>query len=425
MARTRGMRLRLGVGMALAVALQGYVVAGEIRVACYSDGNECEVTQDLAKRFEAQNPDVKVVIDKVPFKAIVEQLPVQLAAGEGPDIARVTELGGLSRYYLDITPYVKDPRYWETNFGETLKWMRPSPTDKGIYGMMTQLTVTGPFVNKTLFEQANVPLPGPTATWDDWAVATRKVAKATQVPFAMAFDRSGHRFAGPAISQGAKIFDAKGNLVVDDGYKAFAKKFYDWNRDGTMPKEVWGGAGGSTYRDAFEEFANGRLVMYMSGSWQINRMDKQIGKNFDWTVVPNPCGPGACTGMPGGAAFVALKRTKNPKDVGRFLDFLASEPVYTEYMARTDNIPAHAAVAKKTLDYKVSPLAKSALNAFSGQVATLSPIAYEIQGYKYNRALFNSTATRLGQAIAGEMSIDDALKRLQSDIDEQVKAASK
>ena len=33
------------------------------------------------------------------------------------------------------------------------------------------------------------------------------------------------------------------------------------------------------------------------------------------------------------------------------------------------------------------------------------------------------TAQRLGQAIAGEMSADDALKRLAPDIDEQVKAA--
>src|SRR6516225_9143362 len=191
----------------------GIAAAGEIRVACYSDGNECEVTQDLAKRFETQNPDVKVAIDKVPYKAIVEQLPVQLAAGEGPDIARVTDLGGLSKYYLDITPYVKDPKYWEANFGQTLPWMRGSPTDKGIYGMMTQLTVTGPYVNKTLFEQANVPLPGPKATWDQWIDASRKVAKATQVPYAVAFDRSGHRFAGPAISMGAKYFDAKGNLA--------------------------------------------------------------------------------------------------------------------------------------------------------------------------------------------------------------------
>ena len=135
---------------------------------------------------------------------------MQLAAGEGPDIARVTDLGGLSKYYLDITPYVKDPKYWEANFGQTLPWMRPSPTDKGIYGMMTQLTVTGPYVNKTLFEQANVPLPGPQATWDQWIDAARKVAKATQVPFAVAFDRSGHRFAGPGHQHGRQVLRRQG-----------------------------------------------------------------------------------------------------------------------------------------------------------------------------------------------------------------------
>src|SRR5437773_3250526 len=130
-------RRSLGSVIALSLAV-GVTAAAEIRVACYSDGNECEITQDLAKRFEAQNADVKVTVDKVPYKAILEQLPVQLAAGEGPDIARVTDLGGLSKYYLDITPYVKDPKYWEANFGQTLPWMRPAATDKGIYGMMTQ-----------------------------------------------------------------------------------------------------------------------------------------------------------------------------------------------------------------------------------------------------------------------------------------------
>src|SRR4029453_1836467 len=154
---------RLLAALASVTVVTTTALAGEIRVACYSDGNECEVTQELAKRFEAQNSDVKVVIDKVPYKAILETLPVQLAAGEGPDIARVTDLGGLSRYYLDITPYVKDPKAWEANFGQTQKWLRPTPNDKGIYGMMTQLTVTGPFVNKTLFEQAKVPMPGPKA----------------------------------------------------------------------------------------------------------------------------------------------------------------------------------------------------------------------------------------------------------------------
>jgi alpha-1,4-digalacturonate transport system substrate-binding protein len=60
--------------------------AQEVRVMCYQDGVECEVTAELAKKFEAQNPGVKIVVDTVPYKTILEQLPVQLAAGQGPDI---------------------------------------------------------------------------------------------------------------------------------------------------------------------------------------------------------------------------------------------------------------------------------------------------------------------------------------------------
>src|SRR6185295_18929774 len=331
------------IACAVALALTTSAWSAEIRVMCYSDGNECDVTRDLAKRFEAKNADVKVVVDQVPYKAIVEQLPVQLAAGEGPDIARVTDLGGLNKFYLDLTPHLgARAKYWEDNFGTTLPWLRAGPADKGIYGMMTQLTVTGMFVNKTLFEQAKVPLPGPTATWDDWMEAAKKVATATKTPYAMAMERSGHRFAPLAVASGAKIFDASGAPIVDDGYKAAAIKFINWNKAGLMPKEVWGGVGGSQYRDAFDEFANGRVVAYYSGSWQVRRMDTQVTKSFDWVVVPAPCGPGGCTAMPGGAAFVALKRTKAPAEVAKFLDFLAEADVFIEYMAPTENIPAHA-----------------------------------------------------------------------------------
>ena len=172
----RPLVLMLGMTIAASAAM-----ASEIRVMCYQDGVECEVTAEIAKRFEALNPATKVIIDTVPYKSIVEQLPVQLAAGQGPDIARVTDLGGLSKYYMDIAPNLKNRKYWDDNFGATTPWLRPSATDKGIYGFMSQLTMTGPFVNKTLFEQAKVAIPGPKATWDDWIKASTQVAKATQI----------------------------------------------------------------------------------------------------------------------------------------------------------------------------------------------------------------------------------------------------
>jgi alpha-1,4-digalacturonate transport system substrate-binding protein len=415
------------VGLAWLTLAVAAVQAGDVRVQCYSDGNECEVTGDLAKRFEAANPGTKIIIDKVPYKAVVEQLPVQLAAGQGPDVARVADLGGLNKYYLDLTPHLAPERLkaWNDNFASSLGWFRAGPADKGVYGLMSQLTVTGAFVNKTLFEQAKVAMPGPTATWDDWMDAARKVAVATKTPFAMAMDRSGHRFAPLAVAYGAKIFDVNGRPVVDAGYETAVRKFVDWHKASLMPKEVWGGVGGSQYRDAFEEFANGRVVVYYSGSWQIKRMDTQVTKAFDWAVVPAPCGPAACTAMPGGAAFVAFKNTKVPAEAAKFLDFLARDDNYRELMVRTENIPASLAVAKAGLTYSVSPNAKAALNSFVADVPKIAKPNYDLQGYRFNRAVFLPTAQRVGQAVAGEMTADEAIKRLAADIDEQVTAASK
>ncbi len=410
--------------MAAALLCAAPAWAAEIRVACYSDGNECEVTQSLAARFMQANADVKVTIDKVPYKSIQESLPVQLAAGQGPDIARVTDFGAISRYFLDLRPLLKDAAYWDANFAATLPWMRAT-ADRGIYGLPTQLTVTGPIVNATLFEQAGVPMPGARATWDDWAAAVTKVAAATKTQSGMALDRSGHRFAMGAISYGAKYFTAAGQpAVVDDGFRAFAERFVRWNKDNTVEREVWAASGGGAYRDAFEEFANGRIVAYVSGSWQVSRLQSSIGDGFSWQVVPEPCGPAACTAMPGGAAFVAFKSSKAPGDVARFLDFLASEPVYAELMAKTANIPAHAGLQKAGVDYALPAPAKAALQAFTRAAADISPVAYQLQGYILNRPIFNATVARLTQVIVGEMTLDQAYTRIESDVQSAL-AASK
>ncbi len=416
-----GTTLRLAVGFLL---LAAPLRAADLRVTCYADGNECDVLRQLAAPFTSAHPGTTVTVDQVPYKTILESLPVQLAAGNGPDIARVTDFGTMSPYLLDIGPMLPDRDQWEKNYGSTLGWMRTQPGDRGIYGLLSQLTITGLYVNASLFEQANQPIPGPKATWDEWAATLQKVAKATGVPYGMAWDRSGHRFAGPAISYGATYFDGDKPAVVDEGFKQAASRFVKWNADGTADRDVWAASGGG-YRDAFEEFANGKIVGYLSGSWQLSRMQKQIGDGFDWKAVPNPCGGAACSGMPGGAAYVALKTSKNPKDVAAFLDYLASEPVYRKMMEMTVNVPANAALQTMPLDYDLSPAGKQAMQVFSQSATALSPVAYKLQGYRYNRVLFDATADRLSQVIAGQISLDQAYERIASDVDARLAAAQK
>lgn len=418
--------VRFGLATLAAIALSAGVAAraADIRVMCYQDGNECTVYQDLAGRFMRDHPDIHITVDIVPYSAILQSLPVQLAAGNGPDIARITDFGATGKYLLDLRPYLPDAAAWETAFGPVLDWMRSGPNDKGIYGLLTQLTVTGPFINKTLFDQAGVGVPPPTATWDEWATAVDKVAKATQTPFGMAWDRSGHRFAGPAISYGAKYFAADGApAVVDDGFKAMASRFVAWNRNGTVEKDIWA-ATGSGYRDAFSSFANGQIVMYLSGSWQLHRIDKQIGSAFDWQAVPNPCGPVACTGMPGGAALAGFRQSKSPRAIAAFLDYLAQPAIYKEMMQRTDNIPAEAAMLKAGVTYSnLSPAGTAAMKAFQSSAQKLTPLAYRLQGYKYNRVIFDATVNRLSQAIAGQITLDQAYARIPEDITQALAAA--
>jgi alpha-1,4-digalacturonate transport system substrate-binding protein len=77
-------------------------------------------------------------------------------------------------------------------------------------------------------------------------------------------------------------------ILVDDGFTAFVQQFVDWHEDGTIARDVWAGQGGQTYQDAAQEFINGDLVFYYSGSWQVGRMDEQVGDFFDWQVVGSP-----------------------------------------------------------------------------------------------------------------------------------------
>ncbi|WP_265517257.1 ABC transporter substrate-binding protein [Nitratireductor luteus] len=391
--------------------------AQEIRIMCTSDGAECEVLDELTTRFEADHPGVDVVMDVVPYQAVLESLPVQLAAGTGPDLAMVTDLGGLNPYYLDLAPYV-DRDYWESSFGDVLGWYRASPDDDGIYGLHMLLTITGAYINRTLFEQAGVEVPGPDASWDDWAEASRAVAEATDTTFPMAMDRSGHRIAGPAISYGAKIFDEDGEpILVDDAFTAYVQKFVDWHEDGTMARDVWAGQGGDSYRDAAQEFINGELVYYYSGSWQTGRFDEQIGDFFDWQVVGSPCGEGGCTGMPGGSGLVGFKQTKHPEIVAALMDYLAQQEIYAEFSGRTRNIPAHRAVASAGADYEgASEPAATALKTWGAQVGRVSPIAFAYQGYRNNRAMFNITVQRATQAVVGELTVEEAMERAEADL---------
>ncbi|MFV0359355.1 MAG: carbohydrate ABC transporter substrate-binding protein, partial [Tropicimonas sp.] len=144
-----------------------------------------------------------------------------------------------------------------------------------------------------------------------------------------------------------------------------------------------------------------------------------------WLATGSPCGPAACTGMAGGAGLVAIRYTREPEAVARVMDFLASEDVVREFSERTLFLPANKTVVEKGgLEFVTDdPQVKTALDAFVAASARQSPAADAMPAWKWASACYTALVTRTSQAMAGEMSLDDAFARMDSDIEEQVKQA--
>ena len=397
-----------------------YSHADELKFVCYQDANECEVLSELAEEFKAATGHT-VNTEVVGYDIIKEQFESQLQTDAAPDLARVTNLGGLNQYYLDLSPYV-DTAAWEKNYGATLPWFRqPGGDDKGVYGWMTQLTVTGPYINVTMFEDAGVDIPEEGASWDDWAEALREVKSALGITAGLAMDRTAHRMAGPAFSYGAKFFDDNGTpILVDDGFRKFAETFVGWHKEGLMPAEGWPAGSGTQYRNAAPLFLSGEVAMHMSGSWMINNYATNI-KDFEWRAVPIPCGDGGCGAMPGGAAITAFKSSKSPEAAAMFIDFIASDENAARFAAATKNITAHQGLQQSGVDYgsETSPAVSEALSVFAanaGKAADSTPQAYAFQGYAKNGVIYGIVPDYLTKAITGEITLDEALSKIDADV---------
>lgn len=407
------------IALAIAVSMVGAARAEEIVVQAINT-----YVGFTVERFNRENPGDKVHFRLVSYQSILESLPVQLASGQGPDVSMVADWGGLGRYYLDLRPYV-DAGYFEREFSTLLGPMRGEDAkSNAIYGISGVMTLNGAFVNLTLFKQAGVPVPGPGATWDDWAEAARKVARATRTEIPMEMDRSGHRFASLAISYGARLVDEQGRMVVDEGLKTAMRKFVRWHRDDTMPMDLWGAVGGATHRDNFSDFMNGKVVFYFGGSWSVFKMDGAVGDLFEWAVADAPCGTASCTLMPGGGAMVAFKHTRHPELAAKLIAFLAREDVMREAIARHPGIPMAATLVKSGVEYPyASERVRAALASFTRQVPAIPPAAYAFQGWRYQRAAMNSITTRLSQVLMRELDVDTAAAYIKKDVDLAIEAA--
>lgn len=407
------------------LCVAGQASAVELNMMISDVDKKAAVVEDFAKRYTEVNPDVTIKINLVGYEVIRDQLSAQLEAKNGPDLALVTTLGALNPYYVDLTPHV-DAAEWEDAYGAVLPWYRAGKPD-GIYGFHSEMTVTGPYVNLTMFEEAGVEVPEKGATWEEWAEAAQQVMDETGSYAGMVMDRSGHRMAGPAMSYGAQYLDGDGNFVIDEGFVTFSQLMVDWHESGLMPPDIWPAVSGSKYANGNELFFNEEVPFYMSGSWNVGNVQSNVEDKFDWAVVPVPCGPVACGVMPGGSGLVAFDQSENAAEAAKFVAWMGEYDQAREWYSRTYAIPAHRKIQEEGINYTefgAVEAVSEGLNQFAAgaaQAAVETPQAFDLQGNANNSTVFNATVEYLAGVLNEELTMDEAVEKINETIANEVK----
>jgi len=222
---------------------------------------------------------------------------------------------------------------------------------------------------------------------------------------------------GPSLDMCAHYVDSltATKFTVDSpGFRQAANMLIGWHKDKITDTSIWLGSG-VVYAAGNTDFTNGQLVFYFSGSWQVGQFDQVIGNKFEWEAVPNPYGDCGSTGMPGGAALVAFKASKNPKEVAKLVEYLTSDDVLGEFSAKSLFLPGSLGLSKKGITY---PSANKPMNVFLKEVAKLTPESYYLQFNPLGQTLNPEMRDRLSQVITGELTLDDAIKKIQQKMDD-------
>lgn len=324
----------------------------ELRFTCW-DGDEAQaILREEAKAFERAHPGVKVKVEAVFYNDYFTKLLAQYAAGVAPDVAML-DPGNFQKFAVrgalkplnelfdsvpgfDIGAYYKpiiDAHSWQGR-------LYVLPRDIAPMGLC--------YYNKRAFDEAGIPYPDGSWTWDFkvrpelkekdflWVLQrlTKKDARGRPTRYALTtWDPMG-LIDVFVYSQGARYVDDNENphkvLFTDPrivrAHELLANIYL---------KEKWipspSDLGSIVQSTADQLFSSQKSAMYVCGIWdavKINRVVKPgTDRYFDWDIAMLPAfKDGTRAGPTGGSGYAVMSSTKHPKEAFALAAWMAGKP---------------------------------------------------------------------------------------------------
>ncbi|WP_327699496.1 extracellular solute-binding protein [Streptomyces sp. NBC_00459] len=361
--------------------------------------------------------DLKLV--NIPYDGYTTKLHNAAQANSLPDVAAVPALDPIwSNKLIDLKAIANNA----TN-KINANFLAKDSSGK-VLAIPSDVTASGMFINKTLFEKAGVSFPtspAKTWTWTDFIKAADTVREKTKAKYSLTFDQSPSRLRAMVYEMGGQYVhaDDSGKFSVDEATKKAVNTFVGWNDDKTMPKSVW-----TSGADPSAMFQSGDVVAYWSGVWQVPAFADSI-KNFEWASVPTPAQPVQASDVNSGGLTVGFNNNADASAAAtKFLSWLYEPAHYKTLCEASGFLPVESGL-NPTYPFK-SEAAQAAFKLYNESIPLYAPISGYFSGAQTNWVLKGKsltedpTKTELGKAINGQQTADKALENIVAGYNQQV-----
>ncbi len=312
-----------------------------LRFATWDTGEALKIQQEIAKKFEAKNPGVKVQVEAY-GDGFDQKLAASFGAKNPPDVMYMWNFPAYAKSLEPLDKYIEGDSEMDLNdFYQGL--FNYSSLDGKVYGMPAGFTTRVVYYNKDLFDKANIPYPKDGWTWDDFKQIAKKLSDPSkkQYGFGVVPEPDTYDLQGLVWSNG-------GSFISDDGKKVkgymnspetvkAVKVLSDLLKDKSAVL-----VGGKNQQSGDDIFKAGKIAMWESGIWPLEGF-KEAKVNFGTVEVPS-FGDKQAKGVIASSAVSIAKDSKHKDLAYKFVKFYSSAEAIK---MRTADLPVRISVVKE------------------------------------------------------------------------------
>ena len=305
---------------------------------------ETDYWQGLKAEFEAAHPNITVEFQTVPGEELFDKLLAQIAAGNPPDAAYVSDWmtgafaqeGGLAPIddyvaksnMIDLTDYV--PAFLES-----------SKVGDAQYGLPLTSETTGLFYRTDRFEEAGLDPNNPPKTWEEFQQYAEKLTNKEENKYGFAVfapvDEAAYNFYPWLWQAGGDQLNPEDptDVVWDSEAGQRAADFYanlaQYASPDLLNASAW---------DARIPFANGDIAMLMAGGWLVGELMTQFpDATGKWAVAPLPQDQRCATTIAGDHAVI-FEQSENKEAAYKWIEFISAPDNMVELNVGTPDYPS-------------------------------------------------------------------------------------